>query len=111
MLAVANTSLSLTVGGTSSIPVLHVANANATAGGSPCALHVKPTLRNATAYQLGYMYVSFSVGFAILKPGEENDWSMLNAGPTAGGVAELEMGVMACVEAWNAPRVCVALPK
>lgn len=110
MLAVASTALSLTIGGTPSAPVLHVTttSANATSG-SPCALYVKPTLRNAThpaGHQLGY--VSFSNGFVTLRPGESVALRLLSAGVlSAGGAAS--PGTMACVEAWNAPRVCVPL--
>ena len=111
MLAVAKTSLSLTVTASeaTSAPVLHVVSANTTAGtggGSPCALYVKPTLRNATGFQLGY--VSFSTAFVILRPGEAAALSLLSAGPA--GAASALSGVTACVEAWNAPRVCVPLP-
>lgn len=99
MLAVPKTSLSLTVTGPSSAPVLRIANANVT--GSPCALYVKPSLRNATGYQLGY--TSFSSGFVILRPGEVAKIKVLSNGAVAGAAAT------ACAEAWNAPRVCAAL--
>ena len=42
--------------------------ASGPADSSPCALYVKPTLRNSTGHQLGY--VSFSSGFVTLRPGE-----------------------------------------
>jgi hypothetical protein len=93
MLDVANTSLSLTVVGN----VMHVSAAN-TSSSSPCALYVKPTLRNATGHQLGY--VSFSNGFQIMRPGEAAALQVVSAGV---GVAS-----HACVEAWNAPQVCAA---
>ena len=99
MLAVPKTSLSLTVAGTSSAPVLRIANANIS--GSPCALYVKPSLRNATGYQLGY--TSFSSGFVILRPGEATTIKVLSTGAVAGAA------VTACAEAWNAPRVCTGL--
>ncbi len=95
MLDVANASLSLTVVGN----VMHVSTANESSS-SPCALYVKPTLRNATGHQLGY--VTFSQGFQIMRPGEAAALQVVTAG--------VGLATHACVEAWNAPRVCAALP-
>lgn len=99
-------TLALQMLGTSGAPrvVLQVSAANTS--NAPCALYVKPTLRGqvtdgttAEFHTLGY--VSFSAGFVTLLPGQVVTLELTSAG--------LEDAAEACVEAWNAPRVCVSL--
>jgi hypothetical protein len=97
------------------------ANSSTTTGkrGSSCALFVQPTLRaggaeaeeavsvadngNTAVDGSSMGYVSFDKGFVTLLPGQTVTISSTTIG--------LEHAHEACVEAWNAPRVCKRLPQ